>query len=266
MAQHPVDDSESGGASRRGLRSSRKPRYLQVSDELREELKRGEHPVGGMLPTEAQLCERFAISRYTAREALRTLEDMGLIKRRRGSGTRVRSAEPHVRYNQYVRSIDDLLQYTQATHFQLRHSDRVAADRTLAGWIDVREGTECVLLHGIRYQRRRLKPFCITDVYRRATMQGLPTGFARIEDALKALITGDLHTRVGLVEQSLSAVALGADEAYELEVEPGMPALRSLRRFFDPRGRILLVAVSLHPGDLFSYVTRHERSDVMRGV
>ena len=81
---------------------------------------------------------------------------------------------------------------------------------------------ECVLLHGIRYQRRRLKKK-ITDVYRRATMQGLPTGFARIEDALKALITGDLHTRVGLVEQSLSAVALGADEAYELEVEPGTP-------------------------------------------
>jgi hypothetical protein len=24
--------------------------------------------------------------------------------------------------------------------------------------------------------------------------------------------------------------------------------------------------VSLHPGDVFSYVTRHERSDVMRGV
>jgi DNA-binding GntR family transcriptional regulator len=261
-----TDKPETTSESRRGLRSSRKPRYLQVADELREELKRGQHPVGGMLPTEAQLCERFSISRFTAREALRTLEEMGLVARRRGSGTRVRSAEPHVRYNQYVRSIDDLLQYTQATHFQLRHSDRLTADSTVAGWLDVREGTDCVLLHGIRYQRRRLKPFCITDVYRRATMQGLPAGYARIEDALKAVITGDLHTRVGQVEQSLSAVALGEDEAYELEVEPGKPALRSLRRFFDPKGRILLVAVSLHPGDVFSYVTRHERSDVMRGV
>ena len=259
-------DDKPAPESRRGLRSSRKPRYLQVADELREEVKKGLHPVGGMLPTEAQLCERFQISRFTAREALRTLEEMGLVARRRGSGTRVRSAEPHVRYNNYVRSIDDLLQYTQATHFQLRHSDRVAADSTIAGWLDTREGIECVLLHGIRYQRRRLKPFCITDVYRRATMQGLPPGYARIEEALKAVITGDLHTRVGLVEQSLSAVALTDEQAYELEVEAGMPALRSLRRFFDPKGRILLVAVSLHPGDVFSYVTRHERSDVMRGV
>ena len=101
---------------------------------------------------------------------------------------RVRSAEPQVRYNQYVRSIDDLLQYTQATRFQLRHSDRLMADATLAGWLDVRAGTECVLLHGIRYQRRMLKPFCITDVYRRASMQGLPPGFARVEDAMRALI------------------------------------------------------------------------------
>jgi len=165
-----------------------------------------------------------------------------------------------------VRSIDDLLQYTQATHFQLRHSDRLEAAPTVAGWLDTRVGTECVLLHGIRYQRRRLKPFCITDVYRRATMQGLPPGFARTEDALKALIEGDLLARAGLVEQSLSAVALNEEQAYELEVAPGLPALRSLRRFFDPNGRILLVAVSLHPGDIFSYVTRYERSDVMRGV
>ena len=68
MAQDPTDTSESPEL-RRGLRASRKPRYLQVADILRDELKRGEHPVGGMLPTEAQLCERFTISRYTAREA-----------------------------------------------------------------------------------------------------------------------------------------------------------------------------------------------------
>ena len=266
MSEEETPREPPTGAARRGLRSSRKPRYLQVADELRDELKRGDHPVGGMLPSEAQLCERFAISRYTAREALRTLEEMGLVARRRGSGTQVRSAEPQVRYNQYVRSIDDLLQYTQATRFQLRHSDRLEADATIAGWLDVRAGTECVLLHGIRYQRRMLKPFCITDVYRRATMQGLPPGFARVEDAMRALIEGELFARVGLVEQILSAVALDAEQARELEVEPGTPALRTLRRYFDPKNRILLVAVTLHPGDVFSYVTRYERSDVMRGV
>ncbi|MEO8672649.1 MAG: GntR family transcriptional regulator [Tahibacter sp.] len=266
MSEQAPDQTSNPGLRHGGLRSSRKPRYLQVADELREELKRGDHPVGGMLPTEAQLCERFAISRYTAREALRILEEMGLVTRRRGSGTQVRSAEPHVRYNQYVRSIDDLLQYTQATRFQLRHSDRLEADATIASWLDARAGTECVLLHGIRYQRRMLKPFCITDVYRRATMQGLPPGYARVEDAMRALIEGELFARVGLVEQRISAVSLDAEQARELEVEPGSPALRSLRRYFDPKDRILLVAVTLHPGDVFHYMTRYERSDVIRGV
>ena len=112
----------------RGLRSSRKPRYLQVAETLREEIRDGEHPVGRHLPTETAICKRFSISRFTARAALRLLEDQGLISRRRGSGTTVRSAEAQISYDQHIRTIDDLLQYTNATGFQFLYTDRVDAD------------------------------------------------------------------------------------------------------------------------------------------
>ena len=142
----------------RGLRSSRKPRYLQVADTLRDEIRDGEHPVGRHLPTETAICKRFSISRFTARAALRLLEEQGLISRRRGSGTTVRSAEARITYDQHVRNIDDLLQYTNATGFQFLYTDRVDADSTLAGWLNIRVGTECIHLHGIRYHRRTHQP------------------------------------------------------------------------------------------------------------
>ena len=87
QAHAPVVDDGDGHGHRPGLRSSRKPRYLQIAETLREEIHRGEHPVGQHLPTESALCKRFGTSRFTARAALRLIEEMGLISRRRGSGT-----------------------------------------------------------------------------------------------------------------------------------------------------------------------------------
>ena len=57
-------------------------RYLQVARTLRKEIVDGVYPVGSQLPTEHELCERFAVSRYTVREALRRLRDDNLVASR----------------------------------------------------------------------------------------------------------------------------------------------------------------------------------------
>jgi hypothetical protein len=52
---------------------SEEPLYLQVVRALKDEIVKGVHPVGSQLPTEEELCQRFSVSRYTVREALRLL-------------------------------------------------------------------------------------------------------------------------------------------------------------------------------------------------
>ena len=64
-------------------------RYLQVARTLRKEIVDGVYPVGSQLPTEHELCERFAVSRYTVREALRRLRDDNLVSSRPRAGTMV---------------------------------------------------------------------------------------------------------------------------------------------------------------------------------
>jgi len=263
MTEHPraadegYADPEQG--HRPGMRSSRRPRYLKIAETLREEIRVGVHVVGRRLPGEVDLCTRFKASRYTVREALRHLEEAGLILRRRGSGTLVRSAEVQVSYEQHIRSIDDLLQFTNATGFQYLHTDRVQADSTLAGWLNLRVGIECIHLHGIRYHRRTALPYCLGEVYRRASWQGLPQGFARMEDALRHIMEKEFEQRIGKIEQSLSAVAMTEEQAHELKVPVDTPGFRSVRRYFDLKGRLALVAVTLHPGPQFSYFIRYER-------
>jgi DNA-binding FadR family transcriptional regulator len=59
--------------------------YEQVSDQLRELLIHGVLFPGDRLPNEAELSERFNVSRGTVREALRTLGSEGLVTTTRGA-------------------------------------------------------------------------------------------------------------------------------------------------------------------------------------
>lgn len=245
-----------------GLRSTRKPRYQQIADTLREEIRRGEHAVGRFLASEAELKSRFKVSRHTVRDALRVLDELGLISRKRGAGSVVRTSEVLRHFDQALRSIDDFLQYNESTDFHARYTDRLVADHNIASWLQTRVGTECILLHGVRIGNRSRRPIASVNVYRRASWHGLPTGHARQEDAIRALLEDQFLARVGHIEQILSAVAMPAEAALECEVDEGSPALRSLRRYYDARDRLMLAVISLHPGVSYSYRTEYTRSDI----
>ncbi|MDH5371582.1 MAG: GntR family transcriptional regulator [Acidimicrobiia bacterium] len=61
------------------------PRYREIADYLRE-LVAGAKP-GERLPSEAELCDRFGVSRMTARQAVTMLANERLLERKPGSGT-----------------------------------------------------------------------------------------------------------------------------------------------------------------------------------
>ena len=69
-----------------------KPRYRQIFDSLRVQINTGDYAPGQKLPTEAELMRHFDVSRTTVSRAMRDLELLGLITRRRGSGTYVRQS------------------------------------------------------------------------------------------------------------------------------------------------------------------------------
>lgn len=60
-----------------------------VLTDLREAISSGAIPVGTRLPAEAVLSEQYGVSRPLVREALRSLQALGLTRTRTGSGTYV---------------------------------------------------------------------------------------------------------------------------------------------------------------------------------
>ena len=60
---------------------------------IRERIEAGVYPVGSLLPAQRQLSEELAISRASLREALSTLEALGLLMIRPGKGVYVESSQ-----------------------------------------------------------------------------------------------------------------------------------------------------------------------------
>jgi DNA-binding LacI/PurR family transcriptional regulator len=72
---------------------SQTPKYSQVYSALRREIQSGRLKRGDRLPSEAELVRKFGTSRITVGRAVRDLQAAGLVERRAGSGTYVKTPQ-----------------------------------------------------------------------------------------------------------------------------------------------------------------------------
>jgi len=68
-------------------------KYGTIEKELRESILSGKFRKGDVLPSESDLCKRYAVSHPTVRAAYQILEEKGLIYREKGRGTFVKFAK-----------------------------------------------------------------------------------------------------------------------------------------------------------------------------
>ena len=234
------------------LRAS-KPRYAVLGDELQASIERGDYPVGTLLPTELELCERYSVSRHTARAALAQLIRAGLVSRRPGAGTRVIALSAAMRYEHEIDSIEDLLQYGNSTRLEVLGTERGKADATLARLLEIREGKPYLRLHGLRLEVPSLQPIAVTEMLA-PIRSDTPTGSLEDPASSARTIAHFLDpSRLSRVEQVFDAASFSADEARLLDVKRTAPALRVQRCYRDADGRVLMVAISLHPPGRFAY-------------
>ncbi|HEX2891969.1 GntR family transcriptional regulator [Vineibacter terrae] len=262
MARKTARHSSAKTKPRKGAppRLPAEPRYVTVANALMAAIAAGRHPVGSTLPTEHELCERYGISRFTAREALRQLRDAGLVTRRPRAGTTVVATQRRVPYTQTLGSLDALLQYATDTELRLVYTGTIEVDRALAREIPLGLGQRWLFGIGIRYRRDDEVPVCLTRVYVNPDFDDVARRLSNRADAIYKLIEEHHGVSVARVEQRIFAVPLGRDEALHLKAKASGPALRTLRLYYDSDDRLLEVSDSIHPGERFSYAMTINRS------
>lgn len=67
------------------------PMYIRIHNQIKRDIEKHVYKVGDRIPAERQLAVKFGVSRMTLRQAIKTLEEEGILERRLGSGTYVAS-------------------------------------------------------------------------------------------------------------------------------------------------------------------------------
>lgn len=236
------------------------PLYQRLEAALRDAIAEGRHPVGTLLPAEAELCAHYGVSRHTVREALRRLVEAGLVERRQGAGTLVVAREPRLSFVQSMRSIDELFQYAAGTRFVIaRRGMAPLAPEEAAMIPGARAGTRWLRAEGIRIGAEG-RPIChvVALIHPRfaAIAPALPE-----RSAIYAMVEQRFGVAVAEVEQEVSAGLIPTGVLAMLGGKGRRVGMRFVRRYLDGEGGPMVVSINWHPADRFAYTMRLRRGE-----
>ena len=229
----------------------RKPRYLALAEEIGRAIGEGAYPVGTLLPSEAELCARHSVSRHTVREATRVLQELGLVARHQGLGTRIESIKAPSRYVFAMDAIPDLWEYVKNTDLKVIRRKLIKAKDALTP-LPGEPGDAWRLLEAVRYMKGG-EPIAWKQVYIDARYDEIAPEIGRRTVPIYSLIESRFGVRTDKVRQEISAMAIPAEAARALKVKSGSSGLALLRHYVGADDKVFEVTMSLYPANRFRY-------------
>lgn len=238
------------------------PLYQQIAQALKDEIVGGIHPVGSQLPTEDDLCERFSVSRYTVREALRRLREDGLVSSRQGAGTIVVPPRASDSYVHDVNSINDLLAVATGMHMDIQFIKMVPIDEKLAARTGLPRGEEWLAVRGVGYSNDTDPPVCWAEYYIKRNFAAVGRLLHRHSGPVFPLIEDLFGQRIVEVHQEIVATLIPPALADDLKVKAGTAGLEVQRAFRLADGETAQVTISTYPASRFRHAMTMRRVKV----
>ncbi|MCI0690319.1 MAG: GntR family transcriptional regulator [Sporichthyaceae bacterium] len=233
---------------------ARRPKYDQLKETLLAAIESASP--GTPLPAERDLCERFAVSRTTVRQALQELESDGHILRHQGRGTFVARRKTSLAL-QMTSFNEDMRQRGMHPSSQLLSARQVPAATQIGSFLGL-SATAKVL----RIERLRLaddEPMAVAVTYLPARrVKGL-AGLLHAEASVYALLSQTYGIVPTDAEETFESVAASAEHAELLKTEIGAPLTLLTRRSWDGDGIPVEYARSHYRGDRYRFITRLHR-------
>jgi GntR family transcriptional regulator len=225
------------------------PLYRQVQAGI-EQMIRANPRAKEMPLSDAQLAQRFGVSRITVRRAVDELVGAGVLYRLQGVGTFVRQKKLRERLtlNSFL---DAWTQRAGQFNVRVEAFERIPADKEIATRLAVRRGTELVYVQRLRFQKEAL--VAIDDRYIRADRCSRLT----TQDIKTSSLVDYLRNREGIEldhgEMEIEARRANERQAKALGVRTGEPILVRRVTFLTKDNEPVLTGISTYRADRVSY-------------
>jgi GntR family transcriptional regulator len=223
------------------------PRYYEIEQELRARVARSQP--GDPVPSDAQVCAEFGVSRMTARHAIDQLRLEGLVRRVPGRGTFVAERRTHRQAGNLLSFSEEMRRRgIEARSRVVEHVVREPSEAE-ARRLGIARGELVVALTRVRIGDGR--PVALeTAVLPGACAAALDGSELEHGSLHKALVAAGRVPTAG--RGSIRSEAAGARDAELLDVPPGSPLLVEERLIVDQHRRPVELTESRYAGDRYS--------------
>jgi GntR family transcriptional regulator len=227
----------------------RRPLAVRVHNEMAALIRGGQMRPGDQFPTEAELVARYQVARTTIREALKLLEQDGLLHVQHGVG---RFVAAYV--ERPITRLESVTEMMKSLGYQVSNRvlsvEQTPADEDAGRALGIATGTPVISLERVRLQGSEPLIYSV-DVIPAGLVDG---DWAKIDwnGSLGDLLRSAGHPMSSALAE-IRAVTLPSETARRVGAPPRTSWLLLKATHLDREGRPVLFSHDYHRGDLFKF-------------
>lgn len=231
------------------------PAYQRIQTAIRKRIDAGQLRPGDAVASERDLAKIHQVSLMTARHALASLEQEGIVERRRGIGTFV--AAPKIHFNKLMSYTEQMSSRSLTAGSKVLFAKVLDNENEAAARLSLPPTSQILKLERLRHAAG--EPFALETCYLNAAeFPGLldePIG----RESLFGILERNYKVELGYADEEVDATAADPRIAEILSIPRRDPLLRIRQIIYSTKGKAIMYVLGFYRSDRHNLVIRRFR-------
>ena len=223
--------------------------YYQLKEKLAKKIANHEWMPGEKIPSEAELCDAYGVSRITVRKAIEDLVRSGQLIKHQGKGTFVSNVSMEHRLSKFYSFSEELTRKGMTEHAQILSFDVACAGEEVGEKLSIQGSDQVFMVKRLRTADEL--PYTVEVSYIPHTLcPGLTAKAIANSGLYNSMRSLDVYPE--RIVEKIRATAVSKADAALMKIKANSPAIK-LERLTYSGAHTIEYCVSIVRGDFFTY-------------